>query len=489
MSEMTIPQTPSPKPTAAALPDSISTRSERVRPSPSPQPVGELTPPPSTQARKPMAKSPQSSQKHNPLASPPATLKAAPPLKPSTLFGEVPTVDSVQNLDEGQLRDLVSGLLPALTEARMSAAHSRLQHQLLTIETAEFTKRAEVEHDLTRREVQVLQEGQAQRGPSASPRSPQSPSRRHLDLALKRCNELQTQNTVLEQRLVRAKKAITKLDERNFELRDEVQRLRQRIKQNREHLNEMRSTGTISINGTPMTEYRTPLHRTPRTPATARSAHAPLSANRGSQDAFDALVIAGEVMSGEANSVPSTPTRTSAKKLQHSHIRGAHSLSSLPNTPNRSRPITAHSNVTPVSQKDRDLLLGLSAPSTQLTYDNAQRHQSSRDSTISASDNEADAYDDYSVPASQASQKAASILRRDNGGVTERSGKLGAPKQAKLYGHLTKSGSGKLGSTKKRTADGTAYDETPRSAKRAKMGAASPEKVGLGIRSWQDTVR
>ena len=485
---MSIPRTPSPKPTSAALPDFNTAMEERANPSSPPQHVGELTPPPSTQVRKPMAKSPQPSQKPNLLASPPATLKATPYLKPSSLFGEVPTVDSVQNLNEEQLRGLVSELLPALTEARMSAAHSRLQHHLLTIETAEFTKRAEVEHDLTRREVQVLQEGQAHLGPSASPRSPQSLSRRHLDLALKRCNELQTQNTILEQRLIRAKKAITKLDEKNFELGEDVQRLRQRIKQNREHLNEMRSSGTISLNGTPLTEYRTPLYRTPRTPATARSTHAP--ASHGTQDAFDALVIASEVMSGEANSVPSTPSRTSAKKLQHGHIRGAHSLSSLPSTPNRSRPITANSNtVTPVSRAERDLLLGLSAPNTQLTYNEAERHHSSRDSTISASDNEGDAYDDYNVPASQASQTAASILRRDNTSVTERYEKDAVPKQAKLYGRVTKPANRKTGSTHKRAADGTAYDEAPRSTKRAKMGGSSQEKVGLGIRSWQDPAR
>jgi len=486
---MTVPHTPSPKFAVAALPESDPAINERTNPPSSPKAVVELTPPPSAQIRKAMANYSHSSYRPNPLASPPATLKAAPALKQNNLFGEIPTVDSVQSLNEEQLRGLVSDLLPALTEARMSAAHSRLQHHLLTIETSEFSKRAEVEHDLTRREVQVLQEGQAHRGVSASPRSPQSPSRRHLDLALKRCNELQNQNAILEQRLVRAKKAITKLDEKNFELREDVQRLRQRIKQNREHLDEMRSSGTISINGTPLTEYRTPLHRTPRTPATARSAHQSTSANHSSQNTLDALLIASKVVSGEANSVSSTPTRTSAKKFQHSHIRGAHSLSSLQSTPNRSRPITAHSNVvTPVTRGDRDLLLGLSAPKTQLTYDEAERHQSSRDSTISASDND-NAYDDYSVLASQASQQAANMLRRDNVAAADRYDKPAAPKQAKLSGRVAKSGHGKSGSPNKRAADGIAYAESPRNSKRAKMGASSNEKVGLGIRSWQDMAR
>ena len=484
MSAMIVPHTPSPKPAAAALPESDPAINERTNPPSSPKAVVELTPPPSAQIRKTMANHSHSSSRPNPLASPPTTLKAAPALKQNSLFGEIPSVDSVQNFNEEQLRGLVSDLLPALTEARMSAAHSRLQHHLLTIETSEFSKRAEVEHDLTRREVQVLQEGQAHRGVSASPRSPQSPSRRHLDLALKRCNELQNQNAILEQRLVRAKKAITKLDEKNFELRDDVQRLRQRIKQNREHLDEMRSSGTISINGTPLTEYRTPLHRTPRTPATARSIHHSASANHGSQNAFDALVIAGEVMSGEANSVPSTPTRPSVKRLQHSHIRGAHSLSSLPSTPNRSRPITAHSNVvTPVTRGDRDLLLGLSAPNTQLTYDEAERHQSSRDSTISASDKD-DAYDDYSILASQASQQAASMLRRDNVATTDRYEKSAASNPMKISGRITKAGHSKSGPPKKRAADGIAYVESPRSAKRAKTGGSSQEKVGLGIQNW-----
>ena len=401
-----------------------------------------------------------------------------PSLKSSGLFGEIPTVESVQNLNEEQLRGLVSDLLPAFTEARMAAAHSRLQHQLLTIETAEYTKRAEVEHDLTRREVQVLQEGQGSRGVSTSPRSPQSPSRRHLDLALKRCNELQNQNTLLEQRLVKAKKAITKLDGKNFELAEEAQRLRQRIKQNREHLNAMRSSGTISINGTPLTEYRTPLYRTPRTPATARTPH---TANTvGSQPAFDALVMAGEVMSGEANSVPSTPTRSTAKKLHHNHIRGAHSLSSLPSTPNRSRPLTSQSNyatpVEPVTQRTQ-----LSVPDSQLTYEEEEQHRSSRDSTISASENEDETFDDYSVPASSASQKAADMLRRDARG-TGQYRKPSAMKQGKIVGHVTKPWSDRTGSSQKRAAE-SAIDETSGGVKRAKMGKSSHERIGLGIRS------
>ncbi|KAL8831702.1 MAG: hypothetical protein Q9191_000712 [Dirinaria sp. TL-2023a] len=481
MSTISIPRTPSPKSPSTAAPKASSLTDERTLTSPPSQPTSELTPPPSSQVRKSIGKAPQSTHKlNNALASPPATLKMTPSIKSSGLFGEVPTVESAQDLNEEQLRGLVSELLPALTEARMSAAHSRLQHHLLTIETAEYTKRAEVEHDLTRREVQVLQEGQGARGVSASPRSPQSPSRRHLDLALKRCNELQTQNALLEQRLTKAKKAITKLDGKNFELAEEAQRLRQRIKHNREHLNAMRSSGTISIVGTPSIEYRTPLHRTPRTPATARTPHTVNTV--GSQNAkFDALVIAGEVMSGEANSVPSTPTRPSAKKLHHNHNRGAHSLSSLPSTPNRSRPLTSQSNyATPVEPATRGN--HLSVPDSQLLYEEEEEHRSSRDSTISASENEDETFDDYSVPASSASQKAADMLRRDARGASDRYGKSAGLKQGKIVGHVTKPYYDRSSSTQKRSADDP-YDEGSRSMKRAKPDKSSHERIGLGIRS------
>ena len=163
-------------------------------------------------------------------------------------------------MDEGQLRGLVSELLPAFGEARVNAAHSKLQHSLLSIETEEAAKRAAVEHEATRREVQVLQEGSPAHRNSFSPQSPQASMQRNLQLALAHCRDLQNVNSVLEKRLRSSKKLINQLDEQNADLKESVQLLRQRIKENREHLNEMQSTGAISINGTPSLEYSTPLH-------------------------------------------------------------------------------------------------------------------------------------------------------------------------------------------------------------------------------------
>ena len=456
--------------------------------SPTSQIVGELTPPHSSQIRKLAAKSPQTKQPANPLASPPTTLKATPNLKSSGLFGEVPSVDSIQDLNEEQLRGLLLEVLPALTEARMSAAHAKLQHNLLSIENSEYIQRAEVEHEMIRREVRVLQEGRKDHGgPSTSPRSPHSTAR-HLELALKRCTEVQSQNYAYEQRLRKAKKCIATLDGDNFELKLENKRLRDRIKANRDHMNAMRASGTLSINGTPLTEFRTPVQRTPKTPGTARST---LTVNPvGSEAAFNALLQAGEVMSGEANSVPSTPTRSSTKKSHHSHIRGAHSMSSLPTTPNRSKQVTAASAmVTPAEQLSRSSHLIVPTPSAQLMYEE-ERRRSSRDSTISASENEDEAYDDDNVPASQASQKATSMLRHETvSAASQKSTHPPALTQGKLLGQVKKVGTGKAGPMPKRAAETASFGDGKRSAKKAKLSDGPQSRVGLGIRDLPNDAR
>ncbi len=397
-------------------------------------------------------------------------------------------MESVQRMDEGQLRGLVTELLPAFGEARVNAAHSKLQHSLLSIETEEAAKRAAVEHEATRREVQVLQEGSPAHRNSFSPRSPQASMQRNLQLALAHCRDLQSVNSVLEKRLRSSKKLINQLDEQNADLKESVQLLRQRIKENREHLNEMQSTGAISINGTPCLEYSTPLHnQTPKTPATAGRLPRDPNPTLGSQDPFDALLLAGQVMNGEASSVPTSPLQARAKKLHPQHIRGAHSLSSLPTTPLRSRPVTVDDAlITPTDCGDQ--CVSVSAPSTRLTYQDESRvrkDREDRESTISASDND----DDEDIPGSQASQMATSMLRNSLCSQNETNPPSSQTRdtsklmQAKLFGNVTKPG---VGATKslKRGADSTRKGEALRSNKKARTVGSGTERVGLGIQSW-----
>lgn len=405
-------------------------------------------------------------------------------------------MDSVKHLDEGELRNLLGDLLPALGEARMSAAHSKLQHSLLSIENTEAAQRAEVEHELTRREVQVLQAGSDTRqGKSGQKERSARPSRssmqRHLDLALKQCRLLQDENAIQERRLRQAKKLILQLDDKTTMLTDENSLLRQRIKQNRDHLNSMRSSGAISINGTPLTEFGTPLQKhTPRTPRTARSDHL-VNTHVSSQDPFDALLFAGQVLNGETTSVPATPTRSRPSKLHTSHIRGAHSLSSLPTTPVRSRPVTADNTVrTPVNQIAAEPQVSFSAPNTTFAYDEGEdRRLDDRDSTISASENEEEAIADYDVPASQASQRATNMLRRSSGSrrgdtlILDQVPGAKAYTQGKIYGLVKKSREIKPESQTKRAGDFDNYDEMARGSKRARIGDLATGRVGLGIAS------
>lgn len=511
MSDKSIPHTPTPEPNAYQENDTPLSSPEEVNGSqdtnskyrsPHIHVSSDLTPPPSSQVNISTKKAgfADSNKAKVSFPSPPATLKIPPSAFSIGLFGEIPTVESLHEHNEEQLRGLVAELLPALSEARMSAAHSKLQYSLLSIENIESAKRAEVEHEMTRREVQVLQEcSQVHRsgtGNANSPRSPQSSTQRHLDLALKHCRELQNENALLERRLRQAKKLIIQLDGKNAELVEDTHRLRQRIKQNRVHLNEMRASGAMSINGTPVPDFGTPLHRgTPRTPHTARS-NLGAKSQVGSQDPFNALLIAGQVLNGETNSVPTSPSLNRPKKSYSSHFRGAHSLSSLPATPSRSRPITADGTLfTPINRLAAEHHTSFSAPSTQLNYDMEDR-RGERDSTISASDNDGEeAYTDLDIPASQASQRATSMLRRtssQNLNNTKTSAIVPSAKvlkQTKIYGQLKKVGSERSEPRYKRGGDVNTYDEIVRSNKKAKMGDVVSERVGLGIANWSNSVK
>ena len=388
------------------------------------------------------------------------------------------------NVDE--LRGLVSDLLPALGEARVSAAHSKLQHSLLAIESEESAKRAEVEHEATRREVQILQEGSPVSRNSFSPQSPQASMQRNLQLTLAHCRELQNENSVLDKRLRSSKKFIAQLDGENADLKEQVQLLRQRIRENRDHLNEMQSSGALSINGTPMTEYTSPLHkRTPRTPANTGRPIREANHTVGSQDPIDNLLLAGHYLNGEASSVPSTPTQHRPRKTTVQHMRGAHSLSSLTNTPNRSRPVTADN--LPLDYNGLVQGGSFSAPGTQMTYHEESRAREDRDSTISASDSEEENDQDDDIPGSQASQLATSMLRRSLDSQREAPPKIKQTPdssrlmQAKLFGQVKKPMKSGSILSQKRRIDSDSYGDSARSNKKTRL--TQPERVGLGIKS------
>ncbi|KAL9633311.1 MAG: hypothetical protein Q9164_004774 [Protoblastenia rupestris] len=495
MSQSTVPRTPTPEAmhisdiSPVASPD----RSKILLPSLQPRIAAVMTPPPSTQIQT-STKSAQAkfiSRTERSLASPPPTLRAGPPITSGGLYGEVPTLDAVQKMDEEELRCLVSELLPALGEARVTAAHSKLQHSLLAIENEESAKRAEVEHDATRREVQVLQEGSPVPSHSGlSPlRSPNAPVQRNLHLALSHCRDLQHDKALLEKRLRSSKKLIAQLDGNNADLKDHIQLLRQRIKDNREHLNDLQESGAMSIHATPQHENATPHFRvTPRTPANRGRLRELGPHTITPQDPFDALLQASHVLNGETNSVPPSPIQTRLSKIHPQHVRGAHSLSSLPTTPDR-RPVTADNILITPAQRYSYHSVSFSAPSTQLIYEHEAPPQNDRESTISASDMEDEPNQEEDLPGSQASQMASSMLRRsldfqdDRSPPFQRPFSAGKLTQAKLFGQGTKPGHGRTELSSKRNASGI-RDDSVRNSKKVKTGHPASEKVGLGIESW-----
>ena len=483
MSDIEGPRTPTP---TSRYSETMDSQLSNAYHSPLETQPADMTPPPSTQIFKPPYKaqaqsSGKTSQAH--LATPPATLKIGTNSDYSLRSGTIPTLDQARDLSESQLRDLVSELLPHVGEMRMAAAHAKLQHNLLSIEIGEVAQRAAVEHEMMRRELAVLQASSPllrNRIPPSTAASPQARGRGASEAALRQIHALETDNLLLHRRLKQAKKVIKHLDGRNVRLEEANDLLRQRIKQNRDHVDAMRLSGTLSLENTPRSIQNTPLQRVKSTN--------PTGAHREAEDPFHALLFAARVSSGETNSVPSTPTHPRMVKPHHFHTRGTHSLSSLPQTPVRSRPMTADEALsTPVNRLIPTSHLSFSAPAAQFVgQEEDDIRYTDRDSTISASDQE-EAYTDEDVPASQASQAATSMLRDYSGPVADRSQPAKAAEevslvQSKLVGKVVKLGHSTFGAQKKR---GLAYDdlEDERRSKKAKM-SAKPERMGLGIGVW-----
>ena len=491
----------------------------------SPPPPSSMTPPPSTQVPQRNASLSPSAQVSDGPAPPartpsPTSLLSSPPptLTPALLRPtdsttepayEIPSATRIQTASPAELRTLLQNSTSEVQKLRTAAAHYKLQHTLLSIETDEAAKRMAVEYDMARREVEVLQmadQVQRQRHPQSamSPDGIQSEDGHgRLTTELKqRCLVLQSENDLLRRRHRRAKKAIMLRDGEAASLVEECQRLKKRIKENREHVNRLRRPGGLYDVSTPRqsdTLPATPQRSGGRIPGGARSAQVP-SSRPGGEDTFAALLLADQVLSQENNSAPSTPTRSRPTKASHlGHNRGSHSLSSLQSTPRGSRPMTANSAslLPPVTFSNSS-----SQSATRMTQapETKHRRRESRDSTISASDAEAtprsrfaDTEVDDVVRESPASQMATNILRRasasnpDHGGApaSKTSGLL----QTKLFGKVKKPGmdsvgSGSLGKRKAGRDEASADDDEESSAQKAKKLRAG-EDVGLGIGGWR----
>jgi hypothetical protein len=381
-----------------------------------------------------------------------------------------PDDEQIVNASSDKLREMLAKALEEnnrleviASEARMSAAHYKLQHNLLTIESENALKRMEVEHDITRREVQVLQSS----GRDSSPFE-------YTQQLKAWCKKMEDENTALRRRLNKAKKLIEQRDDQLADAKESISRLYDRIRQNREHINELRSPGgplhVFTPKTTPTTPHQPQYRGTPRyTPTTNRSAR--YSREHVPENHFNALLLAGAVLSQENISAPTTPVvaRHALPRTPNRHNRGVQSLSSLPNTPGSGRPMTGNSALLPSAQFSPEADARVANTLNHHVQYSRERRRKSRDSTISASDAEEIARSSYrqeseEVQESQASQSATEMLRIDpresfevaaSRTHTPALSDKGTLQQAKIFGSVTKrKREEELGSLKKTRFDG-----------------------------------
>ncbi|RYP35938.1 hypothetical protein DL767_003627 [Monosporascus sp. MG133] len=469
-----------------------------------------------------------------------ASSGAALPAAASTTSDYVPpTADQIADASVDEVRNMLHACLAENARLKMETAHHKLQYNLLSMQADEDAKRAAVEHDMTRREVQVLRLVEDSRL-----------ARRELDAAAQTtlAKYLQLKNLYdaavedndgLYRRLKLAKKVIQQKEDEVISLTDERDMLLTRIRENREHFHMLCSPGgafhgaltpKTPAAATPQQQHcRTTPQHTPKTIYHREARHE----NDPEQAGFAVLL---QALSHDNNSAPSTPIPAGRPppRMPSRHTRGVQSLSSLPTTPSS----RAHGGDRPGLLPSVDLV-PQTEPAHRYSGSRAvmgaptPTRRKSRESTISADDNEelaraalesvAAATQSYmsqdsrgsrrrngneeEVFASQASQAASEMLRRDPretylevaSSVGSRDGtptpaEKTAKLQSKLFAGVNKavlaSEKRKFGSGAVDMVDDIRRDGFTSPAKKMRHGSGGDEtrqRIGLGIRYSRET--
>ena len=432
----------------AALPPAQASWIDRSKfTSPAPDTVS-ITPPPSSQVHL-LPKLPAV----RPQSPPPPHLTSPPPTSQPPQSAQAPSAQLLRDEDINaasveELRGLVQDLKLELKEARTTSAHVKLQYNMLIVDSAEGQNRMMVELDMAQREIEVLQQAEERRRQQLM--SPSSAAAEATTAKMVAMNDLARQRHVLAHEheqmrevLNQSKKLLEYKDGVIASQEEEIERLRRRIRANREHMNGLLDNMYEASGASPRSQMGTPL-RTPgghgllSTPRHTAPHRAILSASQpqGNQS-FEALLLADKVLSGNQDpaslTAPSTPKTTPGRR--HGHVRGVQSLSSLPTTPSRSRQMGPRALQTPphfstfmepVSARQplsQPQVLNIPPPAFSLATGPGVRRRASSDSTITASSvdggetqpRDRRAGDDDGedkIPESQASQAATSMLRR-----------------------------------------------------------------------------
>ncbi|KAL8370077.1 hypothetical protein RB595_000441 [Gaeumannomyces hyphopodioides] len=254
-----------------------------------------------------------------------------------------PTPSQVIQAPADELRSMMQASIAEHARLKMEAAHFKLQHQLLCIQYDEDAKRAEVEHEMVRREMDALRTAehsrQARRELSSATESIQA---KYLQLRLW-YDETVQENEALHKRLKGAKKLIQHKEEEINALTDEKELLLNRLRENREHFHLLCSPGglfhgavTPKAQATATTPVQPPRQASRQTPKSAQQQNHHRDGSRAEREHNEAPFAALlQVLNQENNSAPSTPitAHRPAPRITSKHTRNVQSMSSLPTTP------------------------------------------------------------------------------------------------------------------------------------------------------------
>lgn len=455
---------------------------------------GNMTPPPSTQipsSQRAKTRTPTPPVSH--ISTPPPTNEQ--PSQTTTnriaigLPGAMTTGDLAKASGE-ELRTMVRELQVAYQEAKMAAAHHKLQYQMLAQESAANIERMAVEARMAQTENEVIQYAEQSRA-AATPIPAQQegfiPVQKELyrkmihDIQL-----LREANQSLEAECCQQHATLDQQGDEISSLQDKVILMGDRIRQSREQLQRYRRSQTSSrIDATPRSVYSTP----------QRSHFPPRPQSQSQSQPFAALLQASEMASQES-------ARSAGRK---SHTRNVHSTSSLPSTPQRSQPVFQQPLHTPHGRRPVikvpstapvQRVSALRSPDiySQTALPVPQHRDIQSDGTVSASDNDNDSEaetdiieQDDEIPVSQASRSASQMLRSSQEKQAKRESFEG---RGMLQHAASGSQGGKLrqtklfGSVRKANVVRAGYDDDEPPAKRPRTSGNGG--IGLGISGARD---
>ncbi|KAI0446366.1 Thiolase, N-terminal domain-containing protein [Xylaria telfairii] len=304
-----------------------------------------LTPPPSSQAvlqtnaTAGMPLGYANSQRTNSILSPPAT--TLPTLNRDRLSVAdyvPPTPQQIDNAPIDELRFMLQSCLQINAKLKSETAHHNLQYELLSIQAMEDANRANVENEMTRREVEALRSAEYARQARRDLETRVDPIQSKYHELQQAYDALTKEHNELLRRLKSASRIVQQQSEEISILNDDREMLLNRIRENRQHFHMLCSPGGAFYGAL-----------TPKTPSTSPQQHrttprqTPRSASKSArlEDESDAAGFAVLIEAlKQDHSAPSTPTAANraAPRAPFRQHRTAHSLSSLPATPHsRSR--------------------------------------------------------------------------------------------------------------------------------------------------------